>query len=62
MINSKTSFLALIGNPVEHSLSPIIQNAALRYMKLNLVYLAIPCNEKDFDLVVDSLKKLIVEV
>ena len=58
MINSKTSFLALIGNPVEHSLSPIIQNAALRYMKLNLVYLAIPCNEKDFDLVVDSLKKI----
>jgi len=29
MISSKTSFIALIGNPVSHSLSPIMQNAAL---------------------------------
>ena len=58
MINSKTSFLALIGNPVEHSLSPIMHNAVLEYLNLDLIYLAIPCKEKDFNLVINSLKKI----
>jgi len=31
MISSKTSFIALIGNPVSHSFSPIMQNAAFQY-------------------------------
>ena len=47
MITSKTSFLALIGNPVSHSLSPIMQNAALKYLGLDLIYIAIPCKNKD---------------
>jgi len=33
MISSKTSFIALIGNPVSHSLSPIMQNAAVHVTK-----------------------------
>jgi len=58
MITSKTSFIALIGNPVSHSLSPIMQNAALRYLGLDLIYIAIPCRDKDLVLVLDSLKKI----
>jgi len=58
MINSKTSFLALIGNPVNHSLSPIMQNAAIKYLGLNLIYLSIPCKNKDFEMVINSLKKI----
>ena len=58
MITSKTSFLALIGNPVDHSLSPIMHNAALQYLGLDLVYLAIPCDEKDLKLVINSLKRI----
>ena len=58
MITSKTSFLALIGDPVNHSLSPIIQNAALQYLNLDLVYLAIPCKEKDLKSVINSLKMM----
>ena len=58
MITSKTKFLALIGNPVNHSLSPIMQNAALKYLGLDLVYLAIPCKDKDLKLVINSLKKI----
>ena len=58
MISSKTSFLALIGNPVEHSLSPIMHNAVLEYLDLDLIYLAIPCKEKDFNLLINSLKKI----
>ena len=58
MITSKTSFLALIGNPVSHSLSPIMQNAAIKYLDLDLVYLAIPCKNEDLEIVVDALKKM----
>ncbi len=58
MITSKTSFIALIGNPVSHSLSPIMQNAALQYLGLDLIYIAIPCNDKDLELVLNSLKKI----
>ena len=62
MISSKTSFIALIGNPVSHSLSPIMQNAALQYLGLDLIYIAIPCKDEDLELVLNSLKKLIAKV
>ena len=58
MITSKTSFIALIGNPVSHSLSPIMQNAAFRYLGLDLIYIAIPCRDEDLESVLDSLKKI----
>ena len=58
MITSKTSFIALIGNPVSHSLSPIMQNAAFQYLGLDLIYIAIPCKNEDLELVLNSLKKI----
>ncbi|MEM2960998.1 MAG: shikimate dehydrogenase, partial [Candidatus Bathyarchaeia archaeon] len=39
-ITGKTRVCALIGDPVEHSLSPTIQNAAFQYLGLDLVYTA----------------------
>ena len=58
MITSKTSFIALIGNPVSHSLSPIMQNAALQHLGLDLIYIAIPCRNEDLKIVINSLKKI----
>ncbi len=58
MISSKTSFIALIGNPVRHSLSPIMQNAALQYLGLDLIYIAVPCKDEDLELVLNSFKKI----
>ncbi len=58
MITSKTNFLALIGNPVSHSLSPIMHNAAIKYLGLDLIYFSIPCKEKDFEIVIRSLSKI----
>ena len=58
MISSKTSFIALIGNPISHSLSPIMQNAALQYLGLDLIYIAIPCKDEDLELVLNSFKKI----
>ncbi|MBS7649573.1 shikimate dehydrogenase, partial [Candidatus Bathyarchaeota archaeon] len=39
-MTGKTRVCALIGDPVEHSLSPTIQNAAFQYLGLDLVYTA----------------------
>ncbi len=39
-INAHTQFCGVIGNPVEHSLSPAIHNAAFQKLGLNFVYLA----------------------
>ena len=58
MITSKTSFIALIGDPVSHSLSPIMQNHALQYLGLDLIYIALPCKNEDLELVLSSLKKI----
>jgi len=40
MIDAQTQLYGVIGNPVRHSLSPIIHNGAFRRMGLNAVYLA----------------------
>ena len=36
MINAATKFIALIGDPIEHSMTPIIQNAALEQLNVNV--------------------------
>ena len=43
MINGSTVLVGLLGNPVRHSLSPAMQNAALQAMGMNWSYLALPC-------------------
>ncbi len=40
MIDAGTELYGVIGNPVRHSLSPVIHNNAFRRMGLNAVYLA----------------------
>ena len=35
MINGSTGLVGLLGNPVKHSLSPVMHNAALEAMGLN---------------------------
>jgi shikimate dehydrogenase len=40
MIDAQTELYCVIGNPVSHSLSPIMHNAAFNRMGLNAVYLA----------------------
>ncbi|MFH1905680.1 MAG: shikimate dehydrogenase [bacterium] len=39
-MDAKTQLCAVIGNPIEHSLSPAIHNAAFDHLGLNYVYLA----------------------
>jgi shikimate dehydrogenase len=44
-INAQTQLCGLLGNPVDHSLSPTIHNAAFRQLRLNFVYLAFPVQD-----------------
>jgi shikimate dehydrogenase len=42
MISGKTRLLGVIGNPIAHSLSPVMHNAALQAMGADFVYVAFP--------------------
>ncbi len=42
VITGKTKLLGVIGHPVEHSLSPIMHNAAIAHLGLDYVYLPLP--------------------
>lgn len=44
-ISCTTQFCAVIGNPVEHSLSPAIHNAAFEALDLDFVYVACPVED-----------------
>ncbi|WP_456472570.1 shikimate dehydrogenase [Methanocaldococcus sp.] len=58
MINAKTKLIGLIGHPVEHSLSPIMHNAAFRDKNLNYVYLAFDVKPEKLKYVIDGAKAL----
>ena len=46
-VTSRTQVLALLGDPVDHSLSPVIQNAAFREAGVDGVYVALRCEAPD---------------
>lgn len=54
MITGKTKLLGVIGHPVEHSLSPVMHNAAIAQMKLNYVYLPLPVKPEDLEIAVNG--------
>ncbi len=45
MIDAKTEYVAIFGNPVAHSLSPQMHNAAFSHLGLNMAYLAFRVDE-----------------
>ncbi len=50
--------MALLGEPVAHSLSPHLHNAAFRAQGLNLIYVAAPVAPKDLPAAVEGLRAL----
>jgi shikimate dehydrogenase len=59
-IDAKTGVCALIGNPVKHSFSPLIHNAAFKEAGLNLVYVAFPVKEKNLGPAIQGLSALAI--
>lgn len=57
MITARTRVFAILGDPVNHSLSPHIHNAAFRAAGLDAVYVAIPCVASDLPGVMRSLAR-----
>ena len=40
MISASTSVYGIVGNPIEHSLSPLLQNALAKEMNIDMSYVA----------------------
>ena len=47
IITGKTKLLGIIGDPVEHSLSPVMQNAAINQLGLDYIYLPFPVQQEN---------------
>lgn len=57
-ISGKTTVLGIIGWPVAHSLSPLMQNAALEAMGLDWIYVPFSVREDDLGRAVTGLRAL----
>ena len=55
-INGATALVGVLGNPVRHSLSPAMHNAALAELGLNWVYVALPAPPERLEQVLDGLE------
>ena len=55
-ITGKTNLVGLLGQPVNHSLSPIMHNAAYEEMGLNWCYVAMPCERTNLERVITALR------
>ena len=57
-ISGTTAIVGVLGDPVHHSLSPVMQNAALQAMGLDWVFLALPAPAGELATVVRALEAL----
>ncbi len=48
-ISGKTQVCGVIGDPIEHSLSPVMHNAAFKHLKLDFVFLAFRVKAADLE-------------
>ena len=58
MFTGKTKFMGVMGYPVAHSLSPVIQNAAIEAAGIDYGYIAMPVAPEDLADAVKGLKAL----
>jgi shikimate dehydrogenase len=58
IVSGKTRLCAVIGDPVKHSLSPCIHNAAFQHLKLDYVYVAFEVARGDIEAAVQGIKSL----
>jgi len=57
-ISSRTSFAAVIGDPVKHSLSPVIHNVGFQSLGIDWVYVACEVKEGEGQSALDAMKAL----
>ena len=57
-VSSSTKLYAVIGDPIEHSLSPIMHNVAFQLLDLNNIYLAFRVKPTDLGTAVAGIRSL----
>ncbi|ACK68339.1 shikimate 5-dehydrogenase [Rippkaea orientalis PCC 8801] len=57
-ITGKTKLLGIIGYPVEHSLSPVMHNAAISHLGLDYLYVPFPVNPDNLETAIAGLATL----
>ncbi len=57
-IDGTTRMVGIIGSPLEHTLSPVIHNAAFDYLGLNWCYVPLPVDPGFLQQAVDGIKAL----
>jgi len=55
-INGKTKILGIIGNPVEHTASPIMHNAVIKKLGLNYVYVPLKVEKNKLGVMLEAIK------
>ena len=58
IITGKTKLLGIIGDPVEHSLSPVMQNAAINHLGLDYIYVPFPVKGENLDQAIAGFKAI----
>jgi shikimate dehydrogenase len=56
VISGKTDIYAVIGDPVIHSLSPVVHNAVFQHEKLDKIYLALRADKCGLKLAIDAVR------
>ena len=57
-INEQTEIYGVIGDPIGHSLSPILHNSGFRHLQLNKVYLPFRVPAEDLDTFMQDCRTL----
>ncbi|MGF7118105.1 shikimate dehydrogenase [Methanobacterium oryzae] len=58
MITGKTNVVGVIGDPVEHSMSPLMHNAAFKYLNLDYIYVPFKVGSNELKSAIDGAKAL----
>ncbi len=57
-VSGKTRCCGIIGDPIEHTMSPAMHNAAFNKLGLDYVYVPFPVKEKDLDKAIQGMRAL----
>ncbi len=57
-VNAQTQLYGILGNPVDHSLSPLIHNTLFHELNLNSVYLAFRVEKESLGLAFEAIRSL----
>ena len=57
-VNGKSSIYAILGDPITHSMSPVLMNKNFELLDIDSVFLALKANLGDFEEIFTTLRKL----